>query len=69
MCASVSQLCLTVWDPIDLWNENIACHINKQEIAWLSVISGLQMYTRAPQNCDPADAGTPEGACWGAGGI
>ena len=57
MPASVPQWCLTVWDPIDLWNENISFHINKQEIAWPSAISGLQMYTRAPKT-DPGDAGT-----------
>ena len=68
MRASVPQSCLAVWDPVDFWNENISCHINKQEIARPSVISGLQMYTRTPKT-DPGDAGTPEGDCLGAGGI
>ena len=32
-----------------LWNENISCHINKQDLSPPSAISGLQMWTRAPQ--------------------
>ena len=32
-----------------LWNENISCHTNKQEMSQPSVISGLQMWMRAPQ--------------------
>ena len=32
-----------------LWNENISCHINKQEMSQPSAISGLQMWMRAPQ--------------------
>ena len=27
-----------------LWNENISCHINKQEMSQLSGVSGLQMW-------------------------
>ena len=34
---------------LSLWNENISCHINQQEISQPSVISGLQMWIRAPQ--------------------
>ena len=32
-----------------MWNENIFCHINKQEMWQPSAISGLQMWMRAPQ--------------------
>ena len=42
---------------LSLWNENISCHINQQEISQPSVISGLQMWMRAPKT-DPADAAT-----------
>ena len=35
--------------PCPLWNENISCHINKQEMSQPSVISGLQMGMRAPK--------------------
>ena len=32
-----------------LWNENISCHINKQEMPQPSAISSLQMWMRAPK--------------------
>ena len=32
-----------------LWNENISCHINKQEMSQPSAISGLQMWMMAPK--------------------
>ena len=32
-----------------LWNENISCHIIKQDLSPPPAISGLQMWTRAPQ--------------------
>ena len=32
-----------------LWNENISCHINKQEMSQPSAISGLQMWMQAPK--------------------
>ena len=32
-----------------VWNENISCHINQQEMSQPSVISGLQMWMRAPK--------------------
>ena len=32
-----------------LWNENISCHINQQEMSQPSVISGLQKWKKAPQ--------------------
>ena len=34
---------------LTLWNENISCHINKQDMSQPSAISGLQMWMRAPQ--------------------
>ena len=36
-----------------LWDENISCHISKQEISEPSVTSGLQMWMRAPQTVIP----------------
>ena len=35
--------------PPGLWNENISCHINKQEMSQPSAISGLQMWMGATQ--------------------
>ena len=35
--------------PLVLWNENISCHIKKQEVSQPSVISGFQMWMRAPK--------------------
>ena len=35
--------------PLVLWNENISCHINKQEMSQPSVISGFLMWMRAPK--------------------
>ena len=32
-----------------MWNENISCHINQQEMSQPSAISGLQMWMGAPQ--------------------
>ena len=32
-----------------MWNENISCHINKEETSQPSAISGLQMWMRAPK--------------------
>ena len=52
---------------MSLWNENISCHINKWEMSQPSMISGLQMWMRAPKT-DPGDAATPHGDGWGAGG-
>ena len=49
-----------------LWNENISCHIIKQDLSPPPVISGLQMWTRAPQT-DQADTASPHGDGWGAG--
>ena len=46
-----------------LWNENISCHINKQEMKQPSAISGLQRWMRAPKTncdlCDPVDVVGP----------
>ena len=39
----------SLWLSLTPLNENISCHINKQEISPPSVISGLQMWMRAPQ--------------------
>ena len=33
----------------ELWNENISCHINKQELSRQSAIFGLQMWMMAPK--------------------
>ena len=33
-----------------MWNENISCQINEQEMSQPSVISVLQMQMRAPEN-------------------
>ena len=50
---SQTSMCFRItWTA--LWSENISCHINKQEISQPSVTSGLQMWMRAPPNCDPA---------------
>ena len=32
-----------------MWNENISCHSNQQEMSQPSGISSLQMWMRAPQ--------------------
>ena len=41
-----SSVCGTLlWQ---LWNENICCYINKQEMSQSSAIAGLQMWMRAP---------------------
>ena len=40
-------------------NENISCHINKQEMSQPLATSGLQMLSEDSQNCDPGDAATP----------
>ena len=34
---------------MSFWNENISCHINKQEMSQPLAISGLQMWMRAPK--------------------
>ena len=39
----------SLWLSLKPSNENISCHINKPEISPPSVISGLQMWMRAPQ--------------------
>ena len=44
MCA-----CSIMPSSLWLWNGNISCHINKPEISPPSVISGLQMWMRAPK--------------------
>ena len=50
-----------------MWNENISCHINKQEMSQPSVISGLQMWRRAPQTGIQRMLPSPPHDCWGAG--
>ena len=65
MCPKYGQ----IYDHMEgLWNENISCHISKQEMSQPSVISGHQMWMSAPKT-DPADAATFHGDCWGAGGV
>ena len=32
-----------------MWNENISCPINKQEMSQPSAISGIQVWMRTPQ--------------------
>ena len=45
---SQTSMCFRItWTA--LWNENISCNINKQKTSQPSVISGLQMWIRAPQ--------------------
>ena len=39
----------SLWLSLKLLNENISCHINEQEMSPPSVISGPQMWMRAPQ--------------------
>ena len=39
----------SLWLSLKLLNENISCHINEQEMSPPSVISGPQMWVRAPQ--------------------
>ena len=59
MCPKYGQ----IYDHMEgLWNENISCHINKQEMSQPSVISGHQMWMRALKT-DPADAATFHGDC------
>ena len=44
LCTSPSTFPLLIWEKaLALWNENISCHINKQEMSLPSAISGLQM--------------------------
>ena len=51
----------TCWNwSKEVWNENISCHINQQEMAQASAISGFQMSTRDPKlQSNLADAATP----------
>ena len=50
-----SQTWLSDWTELNwcaqlaMWNENIPCHINKEETPQPSAISGLQMWMRAPK--------------------
>ena len=48
-----------------VWNENTSCHINKQQMSQPSVISGLQMWMRAPKT--EIQCMLPP--CWGARGM
>ena len=47
---------------LDMWNENIFCHIDGQELSQPSAISGLQRWMKASKMkhnaCDPADVTT-----------
>ena len=54
----------TIWAT----REAVSCCINKQKISQPSVLSGFQMWIRAPQS-DPVYATTPHGDCWRAGEI
>ena len=45
----LSRVFSNTWLSISLWNENISCHINQQEMLWPSAISGLQIRMRAPK--------------------
>ena len=42
---------------------NVCCYIHKQEMSQPSVISGLQMWMRAPKT-EPADSATHTAVCW-----
>ena len=63
-----------------MWNENISCYTNKQDMSQPSAISGLQMWMRAPQTViqkmlllpHPHRTPHPRGdwwllSCWGGG--
>ena len=62
----------SLWLSLKLLNENISCHINEQEMSPPSVISGPQMWMRAPQIVIQGVLllpPHPPGDCWGAGGA
>ena len=49
--SSVWKWCFHSFIPLNiktLWNKNISCHINQQEMSQPPAISGLQMWRRAP---------------------
>ena len=52
-----------------LWNENVSCHINKQELSQPSLISGLQTWMRAPKTVIQRMLPPLMGDCWRAGGM
>ena len=51
---------------MQVWNENISCHINKQEMSQPSAISGFQMWIRAPQTASCLENPMDGGAWWAA---
>ena len=60
----------SLWLSLKLLNENISCHINEQEMSPPSVISGPQMWMRAPQIVIQGVLLLPHPRdCWGAGGA
>jgi len=62
-------ICLTYFPLKTLWNENISCCTNKQEMSQPSVTSGLHMWMRVPKlrssECSPHQPRD----CRGAGGM